>query len=82
MTHRSSRTSTSTRSRAASLQGDGRREILVPANPVKFENLDSGIASQKRGPRLGEHSREILQQYGYSNEEVDTFIARGITSSG
>lgn len=30
-------------------------------------------------PRLGEHSQEILEEYGYSNQEIEQLMETGIT---
>ena len=57
---------------------DGKR-LRLPANPVKFVNSDSGVESFPLGPRLGEHSREILLEYGYSEAEIQNMKDRGIT---
>jgi len=50
---------------------EDQREIVVPASPLKFNFEDSGVIGQTRGPRIGEHSREILGEYGFSKEEID-----------
>lgn len=55
-------------------------QIYVPASPIKFNTIDSGVIDQTRGPRLGEHSVEILKEYGFSDEEIQDFIDRKITS--
>lgn len=56
--------------------------IYVPASPIKFNNVDSGVIGRERGPRLGEHSAEVLKEYGYSDEEIQDMIDRKITSVG
>ena len=56
-------------------------EIMVPASPIKFNNVESGVVGNKRGPGLGENSVEILKRYGYSEEEIKDFIDRKITST-
>ena len=39
------------------------------AFPVKFSDIDTGI--YRVPPRLGEHTREILAGFGYSDKELD-----------
>ena len=58
--------------------GPEQPDIWVPANPLKFTDSSSGVTGQTRGPRLGEHSVEVLQEYGYSEEEIDVLIRQGI----
>jgi crotonobetainyl-CoA:carnitine CoA-transferase CaiB-like acyl-CoA transferase len=55
-------------------------QIWVPASPIKLNDLDSGIVGNQRGPRLGEHSIEILKEYGYSDEEISEFLEKKVTS--
>lgn len=56
--------------------------IVVPATPVKFNTLDSGITcNTRKGPRLGEHSTEILREYGYSEKDIQAMLDAGITST-
>lgn len=55
-------------------------EILVPANPLKLGDVDSGVIGNKRGPRLGEHSAILLKEYGFSEEEIERMIEEGVTS--
>ncbi len=64
------------------------REMVVATNhpvagrvetlglPVKFSDTPGGI----RGPApvLGQHSREVLGEYGYGAAEVDALIAEGV----
>lgn len=60
----------------------GQEKITVPATPVKFNTLDSGIEENtERGPRLGEHSVQILREYGYSDQEIQALLDAGITSA-
>jgi len=44
--------------------------------PVKFSDTPGGI----RGPApvLGQHTREVLGEYGYGSAEVDALIAEGV----
>jgi crotonobetainyl-CoA:carnitine CoA-transferase CaiB-like acyl-CoA transferase len=44
-------------------------------SPVKFSDTPTSI---KRGaPLLGEHTREILNEHGYSNSEIEALAADG-----
>jgi crotonobetainyl-CoA:carnitine CoA-transferase CaiB-like acyl-CoA transferase len=43
---------------------------------VKFSATPSGV---KRGaPVFGEHTREVLREYGYADAQVDALVAAGI----
>jgi cinnamoyl-CoA:phenyllactate CoA-transferase len=41
--------------------------------PVTFQEM--GEAPYKRGPLLGEHGPEVLKDLGYSQAEIDKFLA-------
>ncbi|HWL28980.1 MAG TPA: CoA transferase, partial [Burkholderiaceae bacterium] len=45
--------------------------------PVKFDKTPCDIHSL--APRLGQHSREVLAAAGYSDQDIDTLIADGVT---
>jgi len=47
--------------------------------PVTFS--DTPCQVRKYPPLLGEHTREILGEANYSQEEIDVFIAAGVTST-
>jgi len=58
----------------------GKPEILVPASPIKYrKDLNFGITGQKRGPKLGENTVEILKEYSYSDAEIEALLAKKIT---
>ena len=40
--------------------------------PVKFKEM--GVPDYKRGPKIGEHGREVLEELGYSKEEIDNML--------
>jgi crotonobetainyl-CoA:carnitine CoA-transferase CaiB-like acyl-CoA transferase len=46
--------------------------------PVIFS--DTPCMKRSYPPQLGEHSREILREIKFSEEEINTFIAAGVTS--
>jgi crotonobetainyl-CoA:carnitine CoA-transferase CaiB-like acyl-CoA transferase len=48
--------------------------LRVLGNPIKLSR--DGAAITRRPPRLGEHTREILQELGYSDGELAAFSTR------
>ena len=44
-------------------------------SPVKFSNTPTSV--DRGAPLLGEHTREILNEHGYSDSEIETFAADG-----
>ena len=46
--------------------------------PIKLSETPGAI--RRRAPALGEHSREILLENGYSNEEVGQLIEDSVVS--
>ena len=44
--------------------------------PVKFSATPGGVT--RGAPLLGEHTREVLVEYGYGDEEIDTLICDGV----
>ncbi|WP_170289756.1 CaiB/BaiF CoA transferase family protein [Cytobacillus depressus] len=53
-------------------------EYPVPNIPIRMH----GTPAQPRGyaPRLGEHSREILADYGFAAKEIDNLISKGVVT--
>lgn len=47
----------------------GDREIPVVEHPLKFRHAESGFRSPP--PKLGEHTREVFRELGYSEQDVD-----------
>jgi formyl-CoA transferase len=47
--------------------------------PVKLSATPGRI--RHRGPALGEHSREVLLEHGYSEGEIEELVAAGIISA-
>jgi crotonobetainyl-CoA:carnitine CoA-transferase CaiB-like acyl-CoA transferase len=44
--------------------------------PIHFSETPTQI--NRAAPMLGEHSRELLKEYRYSDAEIDTFVANGV----
>ena len=49
--------------------------VKALGSPVKFSHSPTSI--QRAAPMLGEHTREILGEYGYSDSEVEALAADG-----
>ncbi len=43
--------------------------------PVKFSDTPGGV--RRGAPLLGQHTREVLSEYGFTAEEIDGFVAEG-----
>lgn len=50
--------------------------VKIPGYPAHFSHDSAGSVSL--GPRMGEHSSEVLHDLGYSEEEITQMKARGI----
>lgn len=48
----------------------------MPGNPVNFSDLDVNI--RRAPPGLGEHSAEILNEFGYSDDDIERLQQRNI----
>ncbi len=53
----------------------GRRVDLVAPNAVRPERAE--ITTSGPAPRYGAHTREILTELGFGDEEIDALIAAG-----
>ena len=53
--------------------------IWIPTSPVQFGETPSGLHPvESRGPRLGEHTREILGQLGYSPAQQQALLQKKV----
>jgi len=52
---------------------EGRIKTLA----VPSEWSESQPQYRRHAPRLGEHTREVLREAGFSNEQIDTLVAAG-----
>lgn len=52
---------------------------IVSTGPM-FKMSRSRLAPVRPAPRLGEHTREVLNELGYSVEEIDDFYATGVVA--
>lgn len=50
-------------------------EVVLPMPPFKFANAE--VADKDRGPYLGEHTRQILSEVGYTGSEIDGMLFNG-----
>jgi crotonobetainyl-CoA:carnitine CoA-transferase CaiB-like acyl-CoA transferase len=48
--------------------------------PLHFSATPTSI--DRSAPRLGEHTREVLRECGYSEQEIERFIADGVVEAG
>jgi crotonobetainyl-CoA:carnitine CoA-transferase CaiB-like acyl-CoA transferase len=47
--------------------------------PVHFSETPTAV--KRPAPLLGEHTREVLRDYGYSDSEIDGFVAEGVVEA-
>jgi len=59
--------------------GESGQERTIAGQPIKFSRTLGGI--QHRAPILGEHTREILEERGYDDEEIDRLLSSGAVQS-
>lgn len=51
-------------------------EVDTLGFPVKYENAEQSIDAHP--PRLGEHSRDVLQAVGYDDADIDALVEAGV----
>lgn len=49
--------------------------VTAPASPVRFPGAEDGPRGPS--PRVGEHTREVLSELGYTTAEIDVLYAKG-----
>jgi crotonobetainyl-CoA:carnitine CoA-transferase CaiB-like acyl-CoA transferase len=57
---------------------NGRKVVLVN-HPIRYDGQVPPL--RIKGLEVGEHSREILSEHGYSDEEIQSLIARNVVGS-
>ena len=57
------------------MKHDSGDESLLVRPSMRSENL--GIPPYNRGPKLGEHTTEVLKEEGYTDEQIAAFLADG-----
>jgi crotonobetainyl-CoA:carnitine CoA-transferase CaiB-like acyl-CoA transferase len=53
-------------------------EYPVPNNPIRMHGTP--VRPHGYAPRLGEHSREVLADFGLDQEQIDQLVKHGVTS--
>ena len=51
-------------------------QVKTLGAPVKFSATPGGVT--RGAPLLGEHTREVLAEYGYGDDEIDVLICNGV----
>ena len=51
-------------------------QVKTLGAPVKFSATPGGVT--RGAPLLGEHTREVLAEYGYGDDEIDALICDGV----
>lgn len=50
-------------------------EFAAIGHPVKYSGASTDI--RRGGPLIGQHSREVLREFGFSKEEIDNLVDEG-----
>jgi crotonobetainyl-CoA:carnitine CoA-transferase CaiB-like acyl-CoA transferase len=52
--------------------------MLMPAPAVRLSETPATF--RRPAPKLGEHSREVLRELGWSDDRIDELVATGVTN--
>ncbi len=60
------------------------KKVGLPALPIEFGSNRDRPGITRQSPRMGEHSREVLGEAGYSAAEIENLVRDGavVASSG
>ena len=61
------------------LEGAGGKLTSTISSPIQVHGVTK--VSAKRGPELGEHNQEILQELGFDAKQIDSFLASGVVTA-
>ena len=62
-------------------------ETMLAMTPVRFTQVepksveDIAPTVERTAPKVGMHSVEILKEYGYTDEQIDAYIASGAVTA-
>lgn len=51
------------------------KEVYMVMPPFKFKN--AGDLNKTRGPKLGEHTLEVLREYDFTEEDIEDMLSKG-----
>jgi len=54
--------------------------LKLVGSPIQFD-LNKGNSVKRAPPLLGEHTSEILKEFGWSNQEIDALESRGVVKT-
>jgi formyl-CoA transferase len=61
------------------LEGAGSKLTSTISSPIQVHGVTK--VSAKRGPELGEHNQEILQELGFDAKQIDSFLESGVVTA-
>jgi len=59
-------------------QEENPRQIPLPGLPLEFGDERTRLGLVRQPPELGEHSREVLDERGFSNADIENLMSEGI----
>jgi crotonobetainyl-CoA:carnitine CoA-transferase CaiB-like acyl-CoA transferase len=54
------------------------KKVGLPALPIEFGPNRDRPGIRRQSPRMGEHSREVLAEAGYSASEIGSLVDEGV----